>query len=829
MHPTRSDRLAALPPDRTCKTAAPALRSRMHSSGTFACVLASGIIACLSHPIGAAAQTAADTTSTPPGSGEPASGGLAEVIVTAQRRAQRLQDVPISVSAFSQDKLDTQGLRNIDDLTQLSPGVSFQRMGLSDTSNYNDENSDLAFRGVDSNAGTSTSAVYVDDTPIQGRHIGFGTVNAFPVLFDLQRVEVLRGPQGTLFGASAEGGAVRFVTPQPSLSTYTSYARTELSNTDHGGASYEIGAAGGGPLIDGVLGFRASASFREDGGYVDRMDYRTGVVTQPNANYERTAALKLGFKWAINDKLSVTPSIYYQRLYLNDTSAFWPQLSDPSGERFDNGNAQRNPSTDPWYLAAVRLDWDLGSAQMTTNVSYFSRRQYDTPDYTQFDRANYGLSPFAPYGVFGESPFKDNQDNTTAEIKLLSTDAAARLTWTAGLYFAHLNENEEQNIIDPALNAEYLQATGSPICTAAAPCPGGQIFTQPLFRIIDRQVALFGEANLELWRGWSLTAGVRVEHATYTGASDQYGPFLGPQFGAQTPLAAAGSTSANPVTPRLVLSYRPTAATMLYASAAKGYREGGINGGLGSTCVAQEQAIGLAGSPIDYRPDSLWSYELGAKLTLLQDRLQIDTSFFYIDWQQIQQNVYLTSCGQQFVANLGAAKSQGGDIDVQYRPIEDLTLSLQASYTDARYTATVCGGPVGCGTTVLPIVSKDDRLPGPPWTATLSGEYDLHHWAGRVPYARFDYHLTTRQLGLLPTQNPTDGASDFTIPNTPGYSTLAIRAGMRWSDFDVSLFGENLLNAHPILLVARDTTVSPLYFDRSLRPRTLGLTLTYHY
>lgn len=132
--------------------------------------------------------------------------GLEEVVVTATRRVERLQDVAVSVSVFSQEKLDAQGLRSIDDLTRLTPGVAFSRNGMGSAANYNDANSDINIRGVDSTGGASTTGIYVDDTPIQSRKIGFGTYNAFPALFDLERVEVLRGPQGTLFGAGSEGG-----------------------------------------------------------------------------------------------------------------------------------------------------------------------------------------------------------------------------------------------------------------------------------------------------------------------------------------------------------------------------------------------------------------------------------------------------------------------------------------------------------------------------------------------------------------------------------------------------------------------------------------------
>ncbi|MDP9012437.1 MAG: TonB-dependent receptor, partial [Pseudomonadota bacterium] len=518
----------------------------------------------------AGAQTETSTQSAAPG-------GLEEIVVTAQRRQERLQDVPISVSAFTQEKMDAQGIRNVDDLTASTPGVNFERMGLSAASNYNDENSDIAIRGIDSSAGASTTAIYIDDTPIQSRHIGFGTVNAFPILFDLQRVEVLRGPQGTLFGASAEGGAVRFVTPEPSVKAYSGYLRSELAHTDGGDQSYETGVAAGGPIVDGSLGFRVSAYFRHDGGYVDRADYRTGAVTEPDANWQDTAVLRAALKWAVNDAVSITPSILYQKLHLNDTGAYWPSLSNRQGGLFLNGNAQRNPSTDPFYLAAVKLDADFASSHLTANVSYFSRNQFDTPDYTQFDRAVYGLNPRAVYGHVGESPFTDVQHNATLEVRLQSIEPEARLTWTTGMYLAHLDENSTQHIIDPTINDEYTAAYGFPLCTAAAPCPGGEIDSVPENRIIDKQAAIFGELNVKMGAGWDATAGLRVARLDVNGRSTEYGPFVGAGVGPTNPLVAAASSTQDPLTPRFVLSYHPDHDNLIYASAAKGYRPGGVN------------------------------------------------------------------------------------------------------------------------------------------------------------------------------------------------------------------------------------------------------------
>jgi len=398
-------------------------------------------LACLSPAASLLAQT---------GDSESVSTGLSEVVVTATRRAERLQDVPISVSAFSQEKIDAQGLRDIDDLTRLSPGITFQRNGNGSSANYNDENSDISIRGIDSQAGTSTTGIYIDDTPIQSRHIGFGAVNAFPALFDLDRVEVLRGPQGTLFGAGAEGGVVRFITPEPSLTKDSGYARSEVASTEHGGASFELGAALGGPIIDNVLGFRISASFRRDGGWVDRASYTVTPPTDPtmftlqspvldgvterHANWHETMTVRGALKWAVNDDVTVSPSIYYQKLHINDTASYWIALSDPASDRYYNGNALHDPSFDPFWLAAIKVDWNLGFAQLTSNTSYFHRDQHSTSDYTQYLRATYiYFSPlpsiFPQPGDAGYATFQDSQRNWYQEVRLASADPNSQIAW----------------------------------------------------------------------------------------------------------------------------------------------------------------------------------------------------------------------------------------------------------------------------------------------------------------------------------------------------------------------------------------------------------------
>jgi iron complex outermembrane recepter protein len=779
------------------------------------------------------------------GSSADAETGLAEIVVTATRREERVQDIPVSIAVFSQEKLDAQGVRSIDDLVRLTPGVTFQRDAVGSSGNYNDEESDINIRGVDSTAGTSTVGIYIDDTPIQSRRIGFGTFNAYPALFDLDRVEVLRGPQGTLFGASSEGGSVRFISPEPGLEQYSGYLRSELASTANGNPSYELGAAAGGPIIDDVLGFRVSASYREDGGYVDRVNYLTGDVVDPRANWQETSTARAAFKWKVADGLTVLTSFYYQELFLNDTGAYWEDLSNPADGIFRNGNAGPDTSRDPFYLGAIRVNWDLGGAQFISNTSYYSRNQRAYVDYTQFFNAIYIGTPFPPPGALATTFVTDQQSNFYQEFRLASTASDARLTWNTGLYFAHLNENDAQFEHDPGLNQQYLAANGTPFCTPAVPCPGGVVYFQPYDRVIDRQIALYGEASFRIIPTVKLTLGARVSHDEFRGQSESGGP-----DGAGATLYENNAGTENPVTPKAVLNWQPNADSLYYASAAKGFRVGGTDADYGvvPSCVPDLALLGIRPgsdgklhSQTTYGSDSLWSYEIGSKNTLLDRRLQINTSLFLIDWKNIQQTVYLPTCGDSFTSNLGRVRSKGGDLEILYRPIDAYTLDLNVSRTDAKYTATAClPGLVytatGCAPSATsppvggPVVTQNDSLVGAPWTFVASIEHVFVNLGVGKPYLRIDYQYSTAQHALLPGQDPNNGNADPTIPGLPIVSNLGLRSGYRWGGADVSLFAQNVTNAHPLLFSSRDSTFDdPLYFGHTERPRTIGLTATYRF
>jgi iron complex outermembrane recepter protein len=749
---------------------------------------------------------------------------LQEVMVTATRRSERQQDVPISIAALSGEQLDTLGLQSMDDISRVTPGVTFQRNGTSPTGNYDDQDSDINIRGVQSTAGAATTAIYIDDTPIESRRIGYGTQNAYPVVFDLDRVEILRGPQGTLFGASSEGGTVRFIEPQPSLSGASAYTKAEVGTSYDGAPTLELGAAGGAPIIDNVLGFRISASVRHEGGWVDRVDPTTLDPVDADANSRDLMSVRAALTWKPIEGLTITPSYYHQQIRSNDTAAYWPQLSDPPGS-YVNGNRGPVSAFDPFSIAAVHIDWRLSGVDLISNTAFYDRNQHTTSDYTQLLNEIYFGASLPPPGVYSPAYLTDEQRNWYEEIRLQSADDAARVTWTTGLFFTNSKENSAELIYDPTINAR----SGFTICAAFA-CPNGLQYNEPYDYVIDKQVAVFGEAVLKLTDTLKLTAGVRVSHDIIAGASYVSGPFLG-----QAPLVSDSSTTETPVTPRAVLSWQPDHDDMFYGSASKGFRPGGVNAGIGAACDSGLAQLGLTEAPPAYKSDSLWSYEIGSKNTIWDRRVQINTSLFFIDWKDIQQSVYLGSCGLSYVGNLGQVHSKGGDFQMLARATDSLNLTLTASYVDAAYISTECATPAvvctGPGAVAAPVVSDGNVVPAAPWTVVAGLDYTFPKFMNRDPYLHVLYTFSSAQKGLVPYQDPANALSDPTIAGFAESKDLSMRGGLRWGGMDVSLYVNNVFNQHPVLFNARDFASPAVtqYFDRSVQPLNYGLTWTYHY
>jgi len=751
-------------------------------------------------------------------------GQTGEIIVTATRQSQTLSKVALSIAAYSGETLDRQGSRNIDDIARLTPGVTFDR---SDARNSGAAN--ISIRGISSTAGSATTGVYVDDTPIQTRSLGYGSFGTFPAVFDLERVEVLRGPQGTLFGAGSEGGTVRFITPRPDLEHIKVYGRTEVASTDSGAASYEGGAAVSVPLVRDKLAARVSGYVRRDGGYVDRVDYRTGTVLDKNSNGMDTVSLQGALTWKAEDRLTITASLFFQRIKNDDTNAYWQNLSNAGTHDLRNGNALPNTNNDKFFLPALKMEWAGDAVTLVSNTSYFSRDQSSVSDYSSFEASLWAGNAFFPSQMKAFSTFANKQRNFTQEIRLQSSNAESRFNWVIGGFYSHNRQEATQYVEDTYLPTLIQQNFGVSFNTFfGQPLIDGK-YTSVLDKAvsIDKQWAAFGQVDFKITQKLKLTAGLRAARTTFDASAAFSGPVVGP------PVNDKGGQKESPVTPKIGLSYQADTRNLFYASAAKGYRVGGYNFAVGLPCGVTSGApvagtalgsLGLTNRPTQFGSDSVWSYEIGSKNKFFNRRLQVESSAFKIDWKNIQQTVALNQCGFNFTDNLGSATSKGFDIQFQFAATDNLTLGGSIGYTDAKFKDTVRAGPAA----PLNLVTSGDAIDLNPWQIYLNAQYSFAI-LGRKSYIRTDFQHLSAQNGTTVNRDPGNGSADLTIPAARQVDSLSVRAGMTMDGIDISLFANNVTNAHALLSQSHDPATTQFFRATTQRPRTIGITGSVRY
>jgi iron complex outermembrane receptor protein len=748
----------------------------------------------------AASLSAQATTS----STSPSNQTYGDIVVTATRQERVISKVPISITAFSKAQMDAQGVRSIADIARLTPGVTFNV-----SSGFTGSQTNISIRGIQSTVGAATTGIYIDDTPIQIRSVGNSATNTYPLVFDLDRVEVLRGPQGTLFGAGAEGGTVRFVTPGPNYTRVEGYGRTELSFTQSGDPSYEAGLAVNIPLVEDRLALRASAWYRRDGGYIDRVDYSTQRPVDNNSNWSNSDAFKVDLGWKATDDITITPSVYYQRTYNNDSGAYWLNLSNPSEEKFRTGYVLQQPVRDRFLLPSLKVAVDLGSVQLISNSSYFDRKFTGNYDYTNAEAVQWAGSPYPSIpGQNAPTLMLNNQRNFSQEVRLQSSDPDSRFNWVIGGFYSRDRQIATQVVNDAYLDQLIADAIPGQNVESlfGSPLLNGSITFESRTLTHDEQLAGFGQADFRVTRKLKLTAGVRVARTKFNFVQDANGPIAG------GPTTVSGGQSETPVTPKFGIDYQANPNLMFYASATKGYRVGGTQLPPRSLCGPDLAVLGFQNVSPTYNSDSVWTYEGGVKGKTPGGVFRFEADGYHTDWKNIQQSVYLPSCGSTFIGNLGSATINGFEAAFQLVPAAHLQLGLSLGYVNAKFAKTLA-----VGSTFL--ARKGDDLPVTPWTVTLSSNYEftlLDHNA----YMRADYQYLSGQ----PSMDPLIFGYDPTIPPRRASSLLALRTGAKISSWDVSVFVNNLLDDHPSLNRTRDTTFSPLYYDITYRPRTVGLT-----
>lgn len=774
--------------------------------------------------------------------------GAGDIIVTATRRAEPLSKVAISATAFDQATLDTKGVRSITDISRISPSLNFSQRAPR-------KGADISIRGITSRVGASTTGIYIDETPIQVRYVGSFADNVFPQIFDLERVEVLRGPQGTLFGAGSMGGTVRFITPQPDMNKTSGYARAEISDTRYGGLSYEGGAAVGIPLVTDKIAFRGSFWARREGGVIDRADPDTGAIQDKNIDKQTSYVARAALAIKPSDSLTLTPSVFYQRIKSHDTSQFWTTrsflpvaagpiqpsstftlpFSDYKHGVLLTGDQMPSPGVDRFVIGALKAEVNLDGVDVIGNVSYFDRASDYFFDYSTAVAANVS-SALAGLGVpllsrvstsVSHADQQDTQKNWTAELRVQSNDTASPFNWVAGLFYAHQRQRALQGIGGEGLDAFVQALTGDPTLPGSAFFgPNYQPGNLAIFadnRSLDEQFAGFLDVSYSITEQLKATAGVRISRTTVDVYNAAAGPF------ASGPLTSStASSKATPITPKFSLSYQIDDANMLYASAAKGFRIGGGNPILpAAQCAGALAAIGLTDTPSTFASDSLWSYEIGSKNKVAGGKVSMNASAFYIDWKNLQQQVFLP-CQYQYVDNVGSATSKGFELQFSVTPVRALSLGAALSYTSSKYTSTAFPGTIpGAGPGSV-IVSDGDTIGDPPWRISLNGDYEFPFGQNNSGYVHVDYTYQSHNSGQSPVQNPLSVSFDPAQPNLPALQLVNLRAGVRLDDrIDASLFVNNLFDETKLVYIRHELPGNLLFKNTINRPRTIGLTLTY--
>jgi iron complex outermembrane recepter protein len=745
---------------------------------------------------------------------------LPEVTVTAQKRAESARDVPLSLSTLSGTELQADHVADFADLSRAIPNLSFSASGNGAGAGLNN----LEIRGISSQAGASTVGIYLDDVSLTTVNLATQGVPE-PRFFDIDRIEVLRGPQGTLYGASSMGGTVKFVSNQPDPRAFSGNVSSELGRNEAGGMDYTETGVINIPLGDGAAALRAALQVGRRGGYIDLLDPTTGAPEASNINSSDFYVGKLAYAWNAGDNLLVKAATFFQDTQSNDIDVSYltyPQapLGPPGSTGFNlalppnvAAKLEREPGRDRMVVPSLTIDYDIGRADLTSTTSYFWRDFHRNSDATASDTlglSNDAIDPVACsptppngagcgalYDTFSRLPSLAIFDTTTRkaseELRLASKPYDARsgwpIAWLSGLYFAHEIAGYNDNEITPGINQEFASYGYTPAQVNAlvgwsnpqAPFPSStNYFSSQSYD--DKEYGAFGELNYYIIPGLRLTTGLR-----YTLIDQAFGRAQG-GYWTGVPLSSFQATNqSHALTPRFALGWDVSAGNNVYVNIAKGFREGNANRPVPltpcvvSTCPGSLQSLGLSSVPNSYSPDSLWNYEIGDKARLFDRRLSIDTALFYMDWSRLQQSVPLPG-GYSFVTNTGSAKIYGAELDVHGRPTDSLTLGLAGNFTHAQISTTTLVAGIGPGS----------PIPGvPTWSGNVSAE-------NRWPFANDSYVFLN---GAWYFTGPSHGTffSDQPDYDRPYYSLGNASMGAAFGDLKVSCFVKNLLNDQKII------------------------------
>lgn len=733
---------------------------------------------------------------------------LEEIVVTAEKRESTVQTTPISLTAVSGQDIQDRGLTDLSDLVQSVPGVSMRTSGPGMT--------EFEMRGVASTGGNSpTVGFYYDDTSLTAPSASNeGKIVISPALYDLNRVEVLRGPQGTLYGSGSMGGTIKVVPNAPNPDAFDASAEVVFGDTDHGGFDHAENAMVNLPFGAGQAALRIVGSYSHDAGWIDRVviapgdfppavgNTRGNVLAAPIAadyhdvNDVERSTFRVSALLKPVEGLSITPSFFYQKL----ASGGLPYIDSVPGTdaHYQPFDIRENYS-DEFKLSTLNIKYTTPVLELDSITSYWSRNEPLIQDTSESWTTGLGLTGYTPaQGGLGASyAIEYNPTHQTTEELRISSVGDANPKWLVGYYYEDFHS--AWDIVFPSQNGAALFGSND-LFSYFSPMP---IYQQ----------SAFGEVTYNITEPWAVTVGARRYRYNAPVSLDQYGALT-------ATVVTETSEKDQGVTPKASMSYQFTKDLMVYATAAKGFRPGGGTGPVPTsgplTCEAQLMeeygSTGFVPGPISFKSDSIWSYEVGEKLTLAQDRVIVNGSLYFEKWSGVQQTNSLSSCGYVYTANAGDAHVRGGELEIQAIVVPEVTVSGNVGYAHAAMVSTtLIDAGFNPGTPIQDV---------PQWTSSASIAYR---------------HPLTDQLALTARADTTYVGSrtdeTYSVNQLPSYDLTNVRGGLDAGRWSAVLFVNNVADKRALLNNITQDAVNLATYNRVAvsQPRTAGIDLNYRF
>nr|WP_298727201.1 TonB-dependent receptor [uncultured Steroidobacter sp.] len=761
------------------------------------------------------------------------------IIVTAQKRATALQDVPFSVAAASEAQIRNSGASNMIELSRNFAGLTMTDLGPGQ--------SQVAIRGIsagqvvrDQPGVKESVGVYLDESPIS---VALFTPDLD--LFDLERFEVLRGPQGTLFGAGSSAGTVRYITQQPKLQKIEGAAEANAysgSDTDDwgGGIKGMLNA----PLGD-IAALRVVGYYDEQAGFID--SYYPGRAVRKDVNGGEKTGGRVAVLIEPNENISITPRLVYQKL---ETDGYprvdvYNMLGNPyttteppvnPGER-GQVTQLREGLDDELRLADLKMEFGLGGLTLTSVSSYTDRDLTVLRDASQLSGSvTLTLSalteiPVTSADVRLGSPLYDRTSLKSFSQELrLASDGGGRFEWLVGAFYQDIDRDYGQDLPTPGYDA-LLTRLGLPTSAGYNAPPDTPYYSRVPYNF--RQYAAFGEGTLHFNDRWSLTGGLRY----YDFKEDRRLTFAG-VFADMGYTNQPGSTDSDGFSPRVIVAFEPNDDVMLTAQVARGFRLGGINDPLNVTLCSDDDLVTYGGQPT-FRDEKVLNYELGAKTLLADRKVTLNASLFYSDISDLQVIADAGSCSSRIVLN-AEAEAKGAEVELFARPSEHWDFGVSATYVQAEITRSRfdAGGAPIAG------IRDGNRLPtSPEFQAAATATYNWAFTPSLDGFVNLTYQHVGSSYTQLADQEPTTGCvgcagapgffpfgaptiSEFTFqPELPSYDIGNLRFGVKTGAWEAAAFVNNLWDERALLSLDRERGFRARVGYLTNMPRTYGMAL----